>query len=111
MTQTVVLQNLIRDNNETGGANNGNGLFSDGGLSNALIQNNRLAGSHTGALNAQSVNLTNSNNLTLTANDFVDGISVLLTNVDNSTFSNNTLTGSHTPSTFTGLRLGTGPTI
>ena len=67
-----------------------------------------MAGSHTGALNAQSVNLTNSNNLTLTANDFVDGSSVLLTNVDNSTFSNNTLTGSHTPSTFTGLRLGTG---
>ena len=107
----MVERNLIKDNNLTGGTNNGNGLFSDGtfpGLANALIQNNRFAGSHTGATNAQSVNLTNSNNITFTTNDFVDGSSVLLTNVDNSTFSTNTLTGTHTPFTFTGLRLGAG---
>ena len=106
--QTVVEQNLIRDNNLTGGSNAGNGVFSDGtfpGLSNALIQNNRFAGTHQ----TRSLSLTNSSSIVITTNAFEDGNATTLTNVDGSQFTSNALTGSQ-PVGFTvaGLSIANG---
>ena len=108
--QSVIFQNQIRDNNETGGSNIGNGLFSDGTGHFQHTDPEPIA--LPARIPAQSTprrcNSINSSDVTITLNDFVDGSSALLTNVDSSTFSNNTLTGTHVPLTFTGLRLAAG---
>jgi hypothetical protein len=90
--QTVVEQNLIRDNNNPGAAG-GTGIYSDQGLSNALIQDNRFAGDNFTA----GMNLIGAvgpvTNVTVSTNDFEDGNQLVLFNVDNSLVDANTFTG------------------
>ncbi|HEX6961038.1 MAG TPA: right-handed parallel beta-helix repeat-containing protein, partial [Lacipirellula sp.] len=90
--QTIVEQNLIRDNDNPGAAG-GTGIYSDQGLSNALIQNNQFAGDNFSA----GMNLIGAvapvSNVTVSTNQFTEGNQLVLFNVDGSTVSGNTFMG------------------
>jgi len=87
--ESIVEQNVFRDNNNPGSAN-GTGLYSDGGLSNARIRNNLFTGDNfTAGLNLAGTQ----SDITISGNTFEDGNQVVLFNTDNSLVDNNDLSG------------------
>jgi len=98
---TTVNQNLIRDNNAPGAAS-GNGIYSDQGLSNAVISDNTFTGTHA---NASIILVSDvSSDITITGNNLVNDGEILLVNTNGATISNNTITNS----LFHGIQLAGG---
>ncbi|MCA1613072.1 MAG: right-handed parallel beta-helix repeat-containing protein, partial [Acidobacteria bacterium] len=88
-TQTVFERNVVRDNDNPGPAG-GTGVYSDQGLSNALIQNNRV----TGANPTAGINLAGTQAMiTITNNEFLTGNQLVLFSTDGSAVSTNTFSG------------------
>ena len=90
--QTIVDQNWILDNNNAGPAG-GTGIYSDAGLSNTFIQNNRFSGDNFNL----AINLIGSTgvatDITVANNAFQNGNNMQLLNVDNSTILGNQFSG------------------
>jgi hypothetical protein len=94
----VVQHNLFRSNNATGPAG-GNAIYSDeyvaGPLANVTIDANRFEGHDDAALNLSATVPGSQSAITFSNNDVVDnGRAAFLFNVVDSTFSNNTVSGS-----------------
>jgi len=88
--RTTILNNVFRDNNAAGSAS-GNGIYSDQGVSNALIQGN----SFTGDANAAMIFLGNGSvaqaqsNLRIRGNTLTDDAPIIMVNVSDSVISGN----------------------
>lgn len=74
--QTVVSHNCIRDNNEPGAAS-GDGIYSDQGLHNALVDENYVTRQNSAAM----VFALNQSDLTITHNDDIEGNTIVLVDV------------------------------
>jgi nitrous oxidase accessory protein NosD len=91
-TTTVVEQNLIRDNDNPGAAG-GTGIYSDQGLSNVLIQDNKFAGNNfTAGMNLIGF-LSPVTGATISGNEFADGNQLVLFNIDGGLVDDNDFTG------------------
>ena len=82
-TQTIVKQNFFKNNNVPG-ASSGTGIYSDDGLSNALIDNNKFTG-HTSA----AMNLIGLQSFTVSNNQLVADASIVLFNSMTGSIANN----------------------
>jgi hypothetical protein len=90
---TVVERNRIADNDNTGPAT-GTGLYSQDGLSNTTIQQNLFTGTNdTFGLNVFAAGAAIPNGVTVNGNQFEGGNAARFGNVDNSSFTNNQLSG------------------
>ncbi|OGZ03683.1 MAG: hypothetical protein A2648_01875 [Candidatus Lloydbacteria bacterium RIFCSPHIGHO2_01_FULL_41_20] len=99
----TVEQNCIKDNNAEGPAS-GNGIYSDQGLSDTVISNNKFTGQTNTSVNMAS---ESSSNITVTDNQIVDDSEILFFNVNIGTISANTITDSANH----GIQLGGGNSI
>lgn len=91
-TQTIVSQNLFNNNNIAGSAS-GNGIYSDQGLDNVSISDNKFTGAHANASIAL-VNTTSSD-VTISDNEMVNDGTIYLINLSGTnTISGNNVTGS-----------------
>jgi parallel beta-helix repeat protein len=75
-TETIVRRNCIRLNNRPGAAG-GNGIYSDQGLHNALVEENFITQQNVAAM----VFALNQSDLTITHNDDIDGNTIVLVDV------------------------------
>src|SRR4029077_8201029 len=97
--QTVIQNNLFRNNNNAGPAS-GNAIYSDeyvagGALTNVLIDANRFEGHDDAAVNLSATVPGSQSAITFSNNDVVgNGRAAFLFNVVDSTFSDNTVSGS-----------------
>ena len=90
-TQTIVKQNFFKNNNVPG-ASSGTGIYSDDGLSNALIDNNKFTG-HTSA----AMNLIGLQSFTVSNNQLVADASIVLFNSMTGSIANNISTAPRVP--------------
>lgn len=104
--------NLFQNNNNPGSAS-GNGIYTDnsvsgGSMSNVMISNNKFSGNNNSGIVMDMVsNTTLGSNIYITSNTFSgNGNATVLHYVDNSSFTNNELTGQ----TATELYIGGGVT-
>ena len=90
--QSIVRHNLVRNNNRSGAAS-GDGIYSDQGLVNALIDQNWVTGQNTSAIDFSS--LTASQSGILISNNWLSGrLGMIILRTTASTISNNAITGS-----------------
>ena len=82
-TQTIVKQNFFKNNNVPG-ASSGTGIYSDDGLSNALIDNNKFTGHSSAAMN-----LIGLQSFTVSNNQLVADASIVLFNSMTGSIANN----------------------
>jgi parallel beta-helix repeat protein len=78
VTESVAEHNCFRFNNRPGSAS-GDGIYSDQGLSNAVMQNNFFTGHNMGAI----VMALNQQDITIVHNDIVDDGAIVLIGTDN----------------------------
>jgi len=92
-TQTVVERNLFMSNNVTGGAN-GNGIYSDQGAHNILVQDNDFIDNFNSGVLFTGVSFTRVNDTLVIRNNKMQqcGIGVLMTRVLDGTISGNQIT-------------------
>lgn len=99
LNQTVIQNNLFRNNNNPGPAG-GNAIYSDeyvagGAMTNVLIDANRFEGHDDAALNLSATVPGSQSHITFSNNDVVNnGRAAFLFNVVDSTFNNNVVSGS-----------------
>jgi hypothetical protein len=103
--QTLVQRNRFQENNQTGAAS-GNGIYSDQGIKNALIDNNLfVAHANAGIIFVSPDPLAFPQQLvTISNNRFTDDFnaSIFLVNVENFTVQKNTSTGADASAIFLG---------
>jgi hypothetical protein len=91
--QTIVRQNLIRNNNRPGSAS-GDGIYSDQGLVNVLVDANTVTGQNVSAFDLSSLNAAQSN-ITITNNRLTGGRGMIILRTTASTIRNNIITGTN----------------
>jgi hypothetical protein len=91
--QTVVRHNLIRNNNRSGAAS-GDGIYSDQGLVNVLIDQNTVTGQNISAVDLSSLTATQSG-ITISNNALSGGRGLIILRTTASTISNNAITGTN----------------
>ncbi|MCG7333807.1 hypothetical protein MHZ95_00795 [Sporosarcina sp. ACRSM] len=97
-TETQVRQNIFNNNNQAG-ASTGNGVYSDQGIQNLLIDSNRFTGPHANA----SINMaTNASDVVIVRNEMLTDNSIALIDTTNVTIACNTLTNTQGSSIFFG---------
>jgi parallel beta-helix repeat protein len=89
-TQTVVRHNLIQANNNVGPAN-GNGIYSDQGAENILVDENKFTGNSGTSINFAAA----TSNITISDNEMVNDGAIYLEGASNVTISGNTVNGSN----------------
>lgn len=101
--QSVIANNLIRDNNQPGPAS-GTGIYSDqyvagGSLQNVLINNNAFANNNNAGLGLSSTDPTKGASDIIVSNNTFDsnGRQIYLYSTTNSTITGNTITNATTP--------------
>ncbi|MBI1879810.1 MAG: DUF11 domain-containing protein [Chloroflexi bacterium] len=92
--QTIIQQNLFQNNNNSGAAN-GNGIYSDQGLSNALIDNNRFTNNFNSAILITRVSITNTD-IIISNNQVTSSSFIVVGGTTNALITGNTVANSGT---------------
>ena len=89
--QSVVRYNLVRNNNRSGAAS-GEGIYSDQGLVNAVIDQNKVTGQNTSAIDFSSLAASQSGIL-ISNNSLSGRLGMIILRTTASTIRNNVITG------------------
>jgi parallel beta-helix repeat protein len=89
--QSVVRQNLVRNNNRPGAAS-GDGIYSDQGLVNALIDQNTVTGQNISAIDFSSLSAAQTN-ITVSNNTLSGGRGMIILRTSAATIHSNAITG------------------
>ncbi|MDM5281965.1 hypothetical protein [Peribacillus frigoritolerans] len=103
-TESQVKQNVFNNNNQSGAAT-GNGIYSDQGIQNLLIESNRFTGPHANAsinMIGTSVPAIPATDIIISRNEMITDNSIALTNTGNVAIACNTLTNTQGSSIFFG---------